>query len=42
MTPAQLARLEYLNSIEFPTPAESAELRDLLALASWLAALSRA
>jgi hypothetical protein len=42
MTSQQIARLEHLNSIEFPTPAELAELRDLLALASWLAALSRA
>jgi hypothetical protein len=32
MTPAQLARLEYLDSIEFPTPAEFAELRRLLSL----------
>lgn len=34
MTSKQLARLEYLNSIEFTTPDEEAELRHLLRLQS--------
>jgi hypothetical protein len=35
MTPKQEQRLEYLHSVEFPTPSENDELRALLAVESW-------